>query len=220
MGVTPMVVNRWEAGKQEPAAERYIQMGKMALPPDCWYFFEKAGLTRSDIYRLLPEVQEAVLKRVDKQRLPEITVLPASKVKAGKGMKAGYVALPLLKHEAAAGSPRLVDEREVEDYIIVPARQAAPGPDWLTCIRVRGDSMWPVLNDGYIVAVDASQTDPRRLQHKMVVALVDDGVTIKWLDRVGEQWVLTPENKAHHQQPLRREDRIIGRVAWWYGHQE
>jgi len=45
-------------------------------------------------------------------------------------------------------------------------------------------------------------------------------VTIKHLDRVGNQWVLTAENKAYRPQPLGRDDRIIGRVAWWYGHQE
>ena len=51
----------------------------------------------------------------------------------------------------------------------------------------------------------------------MVVAYVDEGVTIKHLDQVGNQWVLTPENKAYRQQLLGRDDHIIGRVAWWYG---
>ncbi|MFQ5695011.1 MAG: S24 family peptidase [Terriglobia bacterium] len=220
LGIVAMVVSDWERGKKEPAAERYIQMGKMALPPDCWFFFEKAGLTRSDIYRLLPEIQAAVLDRVEKQRLPEIKVLPASKVKGVKATKVGYVALPLLKNEAAAGAPRLVDEREVDDYIIVPAKQARPGPDWLTCIRVKGDSMEPVLKEGYVVAIDSSLNDPRRLRGKMVLALQDEGATIKWLDRIGDQWVLTPENKTYNQRPLGPDDRIIGRVAWWYGHQE
>ncbi|MFQ5778181.1 MAG: helix-turn-helix transcriptional regulator [Terriglobia bacterium] len=197
-------------------------MAKLALPPECWFFFEKAGLTRSDIYRLLPEIQAAVLDRVESQRIPEIKVLPAPKFKRGphKTMRVGYVALPLLKNEAAAGAPRFIDEREIEDYIIVPARYAKPGPDWITCIRVAGDSMEPVLRDGYIVAVDASVADERRLQHKMVVALVDEGATIKWLDRVGKQWVLTPENKAYRQHALSSDDKIIGRVAWWYGHQD
>ncbi len=223
LGVTPVAVSQWERGRKEPSTDRYIQMAKMSPGFDCWYFFEKAGLNRSDIYRLMPEIQATVLDRVEKQRIPEIKVLPAPKLKGGgphKPGKARYFALPVLKDAAAAGAPRLVDEREVESYVIVPASQARPGPDWMTCIRVHGDSMEPILKEGYIVAVDSSVTDPRKLQKKMIVAYVDGAVTIKHLDRVGKQWVLTPENKACRQQPLGRNDRIIGRVAWWYGQQE
>lgn len=223
LGVTQEFVSKWEHGKKEPSNERYIQMAKMAVLPDCWFFFEKAGLNRSDIYGLMPEIQATILERVKKQRIPEIKIVAAPKLKGGgrhKVCKTGYFAVPLLRDAAAAGAPRLVDEKEVESYIIVPASQAHPGPDWMTCIRVQGDSMEPILKEGDIVCVDSSITDPRKLQQKMVVAYLDDGVTIKHLDRVGNQWVLTPENKTYRQQPLGREDHIVGRVAWWYGHQE
>lgn len=222
LGVTPMAVSQWESGKKEPSTDRYLQMGKIALPPDCWFFFGKAGLSRADIYRLVPELQAAVTDRLEKQRLPVVQVVPAVKVR-GSGQrlaKMGYVALPLLRNEAAAGEPRLLDEREVESYVIVPLEQARTGGEWMTCIRVKGNSMEPILRGGYIVAVDASQSEPRYLRGKMVVALVGEGVTIKWLDRLGSQWVLTPENKSYRQSPLGRGDRIIGRVAWWYGCQE
>lgn len=190
IGVTWPIVAAWEQGRKQPSTDRYIQL------------------------------EQAVRQRVEKLRIPEMRVVAAPKVKASGQVKAGYVALPILKDPAAAGSPRMIDERQVEEYIVVSAKQARPSPDWLTCIKVAGDSMEPILKDGYLVAVDASVTDPRRLEGKMTVALVDEGVTIKWLERIGSQWVLTPENKAHPQRPLGRDDRIIGRVAWWYGHQE
>jgi len=223
LGITQVVISHWEKGKKEPSNERYIQMAKMTPLPDCWFFFEKAGLSRSDVYRLMPEIQATVLERVEKQQIPEIKVISASKLKCGgphNPGKAAYFALPLLKDAAAAGPALLVDESEIERYIIVPASQARPGPDWMTCIHVQGDSMEPILKEGYIVAVDSSVTDPRKLRQKMVVAYVDEGVTIKYLDRVGSQWILAPENKAYRQQPLGHDDRIIGRVAWWYGQQE
>ena len=223
IGVTWKIVADWEQGRKEPGPGSYIQMARMAVSPQCSFFFEKAGLNRSDMYRLMPEIQAAVLDRVERQGIPEIKVLPAPKLKDGgphNPGKADYFALPLLKDAAAAGAPRLVDESEVESYIIVPASQARPGPCWMTCIRVQGDSMEPILKDHYIVCIDSSVTDPRKLQQKMVLAYVDEGVTIKHLDRVGNQWVLTAENKAYRPQPLGRDDRIIGRVAWWYGHQE
>ena len=45
-------------------------------------------------------------------------------------------------------------------------------------------------------------------------------ITIRWLDRLGEQWALTPANEAFPKHSLRSEDRVIGRVAFWYGQQE
>ncbi len=65
-----------------------------------------------------------------------------------------------------------------------------------------------------------SVIDSRRLRGKMVLALQDEGVTIKWLERIGDQWVLTAENKDYPQRLSGPDDHIIGRVAWWHHHQE
>ena len=51
LNVSAMAVSRWERGVNEPPAECYIQLGKMAGPPDCWFFWECVGLTRADINR-------------------------------------------------------------------------------------------------------------------------------------------------------------------------
>ncbi len=51
LNVSAMAVSRWERGINEPPAECYIQMGKIAGAPDCWYFWECVGLTRADINR-------------------------------------------------------------------------------------------------------------------------------------------------------------------------
>lgn len=53
LNVSAMAVSRWERGINEPPAECYIQMGKIAGSPDCWFFWERVGLTRSDISRCL-----------------------------------------------------------------------------------------------------------------------------------------------------------------------
>lgn len=223
IGVATQVVSDWEGDRKKPGPGSYIKMAKVAPRPACWFFFDKAGLNRSDMNRLLHGTQAGVLDRVEKQQIPEIKVLPAPKLKDGglhSPSKAGYFWVAVLNDPAAAGAPRLVEESEVESYILVPASQTHRGPEWIICIRVQGDSMEPILKERHIVCVDTSVTDPRKLQQKMVVAYVDEGVTIKHLDRVGNQWVLTPENKTYRPQPLGRDDRIIGRVAWWYGHQK
>lgn len=43
------------------------------------------------------------------------------------------------------------------------------------------------------------------------------GVTIKWLNRIDNRWLLTPEDKSHRQIALQAGDRTIGRVTWWQG---
>jgi len=49
-----MAISRWERGLQEPPADCYIKLGDLAGNPDCWYFWERAGLKSSDVIRALP----------------------------------------------------------------------------------------------------------------------------------------------------------------------
>src|SRR5207248_1528667 len=51
--VSPMAVSRWERAINEPEAGFYIQMGTLAGEPDCWYFWQRAGLPSSDLMRAL-----------------------------------------------------------------------------------------------------------------------------------------------------------------------
>jgi transcriptional regulator with XRE-family HTH domain len=53
LGVSAMAISRWERGINEPPAEAYIQLGKLAGNPDCWFFWERAGLSKSDVKRAL-----------------------------------------------------------------------------------------------------------------------------------------------------------------------
>jgi DNA-binding transcriptional regulator YiaG len=53
LDVSAMAISRWERGINEPPAEAYIQLGKMAGSPDCWFFWERAGLSKSDVKRAL-----------------------------------------------------------------------------------------------------------------------------------------------------------------------
>jgi len=39
LGVSTMAVSRWERGMQEAPANIYIQLGKLAGDPLCWYFW-------------------------------------------------------------------------------------------------------------------------------------------------------------------------------------
>ncbi len=225
VNVAQSVWAMWEKGKREPTTAQYVSLGKLAGPPECWFFFERAGLSKSDIYRLMADAQEHVLSRIESKRAETIKVIPRDAIKGGrrKAMEVGHVAIPLLSDSAAAGSPRIIDEQIVERDIIVAAEDV-PHPLDTVCIKVSGDSMAPILQEGYIVAVDAAQRDPALLVHQMVVVKEltgdDAGITIKHLDRRGREYVLIPENKAYRPQAITRDHHIIGRVIWWHGHKE
>jgi DNA-binding transcriptional regulator YiaG len=47
--VTQAAISGWESGRKEPSVENYVRMGNIADDPDCYWFWEKAGV---DINRI------------------------------------------------------------------------------------------------------------------------------------------------------------------------
>jgi len=135
------------------------------------------------------------------------------------------VGIPLLKDAAAAGTPRQVQEREIEEVLALP-ESWCPNPETIVCIKIMGDSMSPILEDGYIVAVDTAQKDHLRLYGQMVAARdPDGGVTIKWFRKVGDDEMLIAQHTSKRHQPIilprgSNDDHgwvIVGKVLWWIG---
>jgi SOS-response transcriptional repressor LexA len=85
-----------------------------------------------------------------------------------------------------------------------------------------GDSMSPILEDGYVVAIDTADRDPKKLLNAMVAARdPEGGVTIKWLRKVGDDVMLIAQHTSPRYNPifLNREPgwAIIGKVLFWIG---
>ena len=53
LNVSAMAISRWERGVNEPSASCYIHLGKLAGANECWYFWERAGLAKADVRRML-----------------------------------------------------------------------------------------------------------------------------------------------------------------------
>lgn len=54
LDVSAMAVSRWERGVNEPPAKCYIVLGKLCgSGADCWYFWERAGISKRDAKRAL-----------------------------------------------------------------------------------------------------------------------------------------------------------------------
>lgn len=202
LNVSPMAVSRWERAVNEPEATYYIHMGTLAGDPDCWYFWQRAGLPPSDLKRALKKSKTSRPSHAPVPE-PEATTMPLLAVTAGT-------------IGAGDNSPNL-------DQSPTLARLAAPS-DWsenkqsLRGIRVAGEGMAPLIGDGSIVAVDLAQFDPGRLGNAVVLAWHKDfGLIVRRLKRFGAAEVLVAESDRSGGSTLTldRNWRILGRVVWW-----
>ena len=115
--------------------------------------------------------------------------------------------------QVAAGEPILAQEN-IEDHYNVDPAIFHPQADYL--LRVRGMSMRDAgILDGDLLAVSSSQAEPQNGQ--VVVARIDDEVTVKRFRRRGYQVHLLPENPDFkpiqidvREQPLAIEGIAVG----------
>ncbi|PYX97701.1 MAG: hypothetical protein DMG64_00300 [Acidobacteria bacterium] len=207
LNVSPMAVSRWERAVNEPEAAYYIHMGTLSGDPDCWYFWQRAGLPASDLKR--------ALRKSKSSKSPQSTVAELENQ-----------SVPLLGVKVGTTEPG--DNDPNIDRSPVLARVMAPS-DWsankqsVRCIRIVGDGMSPSISDGSLVAVDLSQFDSAKLNNTIVLVWHKDfGLLLRRLKRFGAAEVLVVD--ADHNQSgtltLDRNCRILGRVVWWLSRPE
>ena len=128
-----------------------------------------------------------------------------------------FVPLPFMEDAVAAGPPREVSDQRIQGWVII-YKKWVPKPAQFAAVRVRGDSMAPILHDGSIAGVDFGQRDPINLRNRIILASDGEGgTTIKWLDQDKTHWILRPENPNFQAIILEKRDvanPILGRVAW------
>jgi repressor LexA len=203
LGTTQSNVAKWERGDYVPAPAQLVKIARLlAGRLEAFDFYKAAGV--SDSYFENPEsALPEVLERVPGIDGPE-TVL-----------------IPLLQDAIAAGNPRHIDERRITSRVPF-AKQWLPRSGRLFAIKVSGDSMAPIVNDGYVVIIDVNQRDPRRLEGKMIAAREGDAVTIKWLRRDKGTYLLVPQHVSPRipVRVMREEDDwgIVGEVLKWIGY--
>jgi SOS-response transcriptional repressor LexA/DNA-binding XRE family transcriptional regulator len=214
-----MAISRWERGTHEPSAGGYIELGNLAGTPLCWYFWGRAGLRTEDLMRVMPKLGRQL------NRTSTVNFQIAS---AGSGLKTSkapqLVAIPLQEVVAAShgekgGSSAILYDAPVESVIAAP-QDWCPNPSTTTCVRVRGNSMRPLIHDGYILAVDSSQIDPAKLNGKVVIAWHKDmGLTVSRLQHYNHTDVLQSESREYESIVLdsKHKWKILAKVLWWIG---
>lgn len=217
-----MALSRWERGTHEPPAQAYIQIGNLIGEPDCSWFWERAGFRTSDLAKMVPEGRGVLRKAM----FPDLEIVVAGNRKKGHvGIKSHLVAVPVLAaHAATYGGNgdqfQDLDDIPAQEMIAAPAMWC-PHPADTTCLRVRGASMAPLINDGDIVAVDRSDTNPVDLSGKIVVTWQrENGLTLSRFLLVNGVQLLESENRDYEAVKLgkNRGWRIIGKVLWWIRH--
>jgi len=112
------------------------------------------------------------------------------------GLSSARLALLPLIGRVAAGTPVMTD-RNYEDYRRVDPRLFRPRADYL--LKVRGDSMRDAgILDGDLLAVHAT---PTAHHGQIVVARIEDEITVKRFEQRGSIVLLKAENPAY--QPIR-----------------
>ena len=214
-----MGVSRWERGTQEPPSHIYIELGNLSGDPDCWFFWGRAGLRSEDLMRVLPKLRT----RFRPANLNHFQI-----VHAGGGIKkvekSQLVAIPMLTVTAATGGEKgdniaSLHEADVDGVIAAP-REWCPNPTTTYSLRVRGNSMNPLIYTDYILVVDSSQTNRTKLDGKIVIAWHKDiGLTVSRFRRYNHTEVLLPENREYESVTRERKNnwKIIAKVLWWIG---
>lgn len=220
LGVSAMAVSRWECGAQEPPARAHIELGNLAGDPNCWYFWARAGLREEDLMRVIPRLRS----RLRKTALPNFEIATAGGGAKLRPKKNELIAIPLLKVVAGSygekGDSAAVLRGAPTEGVIAAPKGWCPNPSSTSCLRVRGDSMNPLIYDGYIVAVDTSQNDRSKLDGKVVIAWQKErGLTISRLRCYGTTEVLQSDNPKYDSVVLHGKAgwKIIARVLWWIG---
>lgn len=218
-----MSVSRWERGEVEPSARAYIRLGQLAGDPLCWFFWGRAGLSTADVMRVLPVAH----RRLRGGKIAEVRIVHAGAATAGPLRPSDFVAIPVLPVCAATPGEKSdkvadIDQLKPETIWAAPA-EWCPNPTRTISLRVKGDSMSPLILDGYILAVDTSEVSPDRLVGQIVIAwnAEDKRLLVSRLIRFDHTDALVSDRRAYPSVLLATDSawRLVGRVLWWMGKQ-
>jgi phage repressor protein C with HTH and peptisase S24 domain len=214
-----MAVSRWERGDAEPPADAYIRLGNLADDPLCWFFWGRAGLSTADVMRVLPTAS----RRLREGRIGTVQLVHAGTPSPLKAET--FVAIPILPVHAATPGENAeevsdLDQLKPEALWAAPANWC-PNPARTISLHVKGNSMSPLILDGYIIAVDTSDVPRDRLVGQIVVAWnsKDKRLLVSRLIRFDHVEALVSDQRGYESVSLADGSswRIVGRVLWWAG---
>ncbi len=207
LGVSQANVSRWESGVLRPEAETLMKIANLVQDRAEHLYFMMAAGVPTGFFMGDPKYVGASLPSELMSSIAPEPIAPVYQV-------------PLLRDAAAAGTPRLMDEKSIESFLPF-LKSWAPRGSALVAVRVIGDSMEPLIQDNYIVIVDTAQRDIKKLTGRMVLAQDGSGATIKWLRQSEDIYMLVAQNTSPRF-PItilkpEGEWSILGAIIMWLG---
>lgn len=93
-GVTQSMISAWEAGRDLPSAENWILLGELAGYPDCYWFYEQAGLDRQKLLAATERTLKEQIKEADSPLLEGRIVL-VPRVRSLQGLEPAGRPVPM-----------------------------------------------------------------------------------------------------------------------------
>lgn len=213
----PVIKNTKKITKKQKAVLDFIEktIDETGIAPTVRDICDGLGLSSpSTVHVHLNTLEDKGLIRRDRLKSRCITLVNherkapiAEEPPAGMGDFSNVVSLPVVGN-VAAGLPILA-EQNITETIPLPVEIVGDSSSFL--LRVRGDSMIEIgINDGDFVAV---KEQPTANNGDIVVALVEDGATVKRFFKERDHVRLQPENSSMEPIIVRENVSIAGKVV-------
>ena len=212
--VRPQVVASWEQGRKEPSATSYQQLARLAPPKEAWFFLEQMGVTKDLVRSKWPGRAAAPTRERGSPGAAKV------RFRMLEDRKHQHMQIPVLR-DGAPADRHPISESDIESFIAVPANYLGKTSGDYLAVRLCGDSMMPILRDGFLVVVNRVHRDAARLRGQMVAVRSKDRLLVGWLaeESSSGRLVLRAENPRYPVLSLESPaaGRIIGEVVFWCG---
>jgi Peptidase S24-like len=161
--------------------------------------------------------EELIRKGLDKleQRAHEVVITTAQDLP--NDGSADFVAVALVPLESLAET--IPPNGEGTEYVMA-FRQWLPRPRETFAARLSDDAMHPILPVGSIIAIDRTTREPQTLEGRIVVALAEGQVVVRWLEMSGRHLILRPNHAGTSHSTVALEyvpgdnSPVLGQVVW------
>jgi len=215
LGVTKATVSRYLSGKNMPDYNGLIKISEVSGVSIDWLLTGKGPMKLSEVLiekdkleTYKPTANVIILTPDElKNRLKELEP------------RESYIAIPLLTDFAIIKDPINIQEKDIEGFALIYK-------SWLQqdhiyrCIRIKDNSMSPILEEGFLAGIDCTDNEPSMLEGKIVAARYQDNLSIRKVLLTNEYYILQPQNTLKFQLikiPIAEKNIIIGKVVWWFG---
>lgn len=128
-----------------------------------------------------------------------------------------FVAVALVPLEMLSGP--VVANSEADEYVWA-FRQWLPRPRETLAARLVDEAMHPILPIGSIVAIDRTAREPEALEGRIVAAMAEGRVVVRWLELSGRHVILRPNQPGPSHNTVALEyspeesSPVLGQVVW------